>query len=48
MKQTEFNTYGMDSSINDVSVIERAERLIKEGKDPRNAYNQAIKEIKKL
>ena len=47
MCQTEFNEYGMDSSIRDTSVIYRAEQLIREGEDPRKAYNQAIKEVKK-
>ena len=37
-ERTEFNEYGMPSMINDTTVIEKAERLIQEGEDPRKAY----------
>ena len=37
-EKTEFNEYGMPSSINDSSVIYEAEQLIREGEDPRRAY----------
>jgi len=46
MIQTEFNEYGMDSSTRETSVIRRAEQLIDEGREPRKAYEQAVKENK--
>ena len=46
MEQTKFNDYGMDSSIRETSVIERAEDLIREGQNPRESYKQAVKEKK--
>ena len=46
MYQTEFNKYGMDSSVNDSAVIYKAEQLIRSGRNPRDAYNQAIKEVR--
>ena len=42
MEQTRFNEYGMDSAIRDTTVIEKAERLIQEGTEPRDAYEYAI------
>lgn len=41
-EKTEFNEYGMDSRINDSGVIYEAERLIREGEDPRKAYERVI------
>ena len=46
MEQTQFNEYGMDSAIRDTVVIEKAEQLIREGVEPREAYTQAIKKVK--
>ena len=46
MYQTEFNEYGMDSSIRETKVIRKAKQLIREGEDPRKAYEQAVKENK--
>jgi hypothetical protein len=46
MYRTEFNDYGMDSSIRETKVISRAEQLIREGEEPREAYEQAVREHK--
>lgn len=40
--RTKFNEYGMDSRIYDATVVEIAERLIREGMEPRKAYEQAL------
>jgi len=42
MFQTEFNRYGMESSIRETSVIDKAEQLIREGHDPRQSYEKAV------
>lgn len=43
-EKTEFNEYGMDSRINDSGVVYKAEQLIREGEDPRVAYERVIRE----
>lgn len=47
MEQTKFNDYGMDSDIRNTTVIEKAEQLIEEGTEPREAYEVAVKEYKR-
>ena len=47
MEQTKFNEYGMSSWMNDTTVIEKAERLIREGEEPRKAYEIACKQAEK-
>lgn len=42
--RTKFNEYGMDSRIYDATVVEIAEKLIREGMEPRKAYEQALKD----
>lgn len=48
VERTAFNEYGMDSAIRDTSVIEKAEQLIREGAEPREAYEKAIKLCKQI
>ena len=45
-ERTEFNEYGMDSAIRDTTVIEKAEQLIREGVEPRKAYERAVIKVR--
>lgn len=47
MERTEFNEYGMSSAINDIAIIEKAEQLIREGEEPRKAYEIACSSVLK-
>jgi len=44
--RTEFDHYGMSTDINVMTVIERAEDLIREGEQPREAYEKACDQVR--